>query len=199
MMLRSASRHCKHHRYFSITFIIPSHLFEFNVHGIYSLKSSSKPLEFLSKRPSHRLNHLAGIESIVDTIRELVFYPISYPQLYKDLGVLPPCGILLHGPSGCGKTSLALSIAGELDLPFYKASGPELIGGTSGESEERIRAIFEAAVNDAPSVLFIDAIDVLALKKDVRNYPCFPFNSLCYFMHTLLTCSISPPFIHYPR
>lgn len=77
---------------------------------------------FLSRRPKNRLSQLAGLESILENIRELVFYPIQYPQLYVHLGVIPPCGILLHGPSGCGKTSLALAIAGELDLPFYKVS-----------------------------------------------------------------------------
>ena len=89
-----------------------------------------------------------------------------YPDLYSYLGVQPPCGLLLHGPSGCGKTALAYAIAGELGLPFFKASGPELIGGTSGESEERIRDIFLAAAAKAPSVLFIDALDVIAGKKD---------------------------------
>lgn len=79
-----------------------------------------KAQAFLSRRPKNRLSQLAGLESILENIRELVFYPIQYPQLYMHLGVTPPCGILLHGPSGCGKTSLALAIAGELDLPFYK-------------------------------------------------------------------------------
>jgi ATPase family associated with various cellular activities (AAA) len=122
--------------------------------------------EFLATRPSLRLADLAGIDSIISQIREMVFYPVLYPDLYGYLGVQPPTGLLLHGPSGCGKTSLAQAIAGELGLPFLKASGPELIGGTSGESEGRIRDIFQAAADKAPSILFIDAIDVIAAKKD---------------------------------
>ena len=78
----------------------------------------------------------------------------------------PPCGIMFKGPSGCGKTTLANAVAGELNLPYFRASGPELIGGTSSESEERIRDIFAAATANAPSVLFIDAIDVIAAKSD---------------------------------
>lgn len=120
-------------------------------------------------RPKARLSHLAGIELILSQIQELVFYPIYYSHLYQYLGVQSPCGILLHGPSGCGKTYLANAIAGELDLPFFKASGPELIGGTSGESEERIRELFDLAIMNSPCVLFIDALDVIAGKKEV-NY-----------------------------
>jgi SpoVK/Ycf46/Vps4 family AAA+-type ATPase len=122
--------------------------------------------EFRFPIPKSRLSDLAGIETITSQVKELVFYPVLYPELYSYLGVRPPCGLLLHGPSGCGKTALAHAIAGELGLPFFKASGPELVGGTSGESEERIRGIFEAAAASSPSVLFIDALDVIAAKKD---------------------------------
>ena len=75
---------------------------------------------FLATRPKTRLTELAGIDSILQQIRELVFYPTQFPTLYAHLGVSPPCGILLNGPSGCGKTMLASAIAGELGLPFYK-------------------------------------------------------------------------------
>lgn len=119
-----------------------------------------------SDRPPVRFADLAGLDLVVNQIKELVCFPIQFPQLYSHLGVCPPCGILLHGPSGCGKTTLAAAIAGETNLPYFKVSGPELVGGTSGESEERIRQIFEAAANAAPSVLFIDALDVIAAKKD---------------------------------
>jgi ribosome biogenesis ATPase len=121
---------------------------------------------FLVPRPSTRLTDLAGLDTSLDQVRDMVFYPIQYPDLYSHLGVRPPCGLLFHGPSGCGKTALAHAIAGELDLPFYKASGPELIGGTSGESEERIREVFKTAISNSPCVLFIDAIDVIAGKKE---------------------------------
>jgi ribosome biogenesis ATPase len=132
-------------------------------------KNRHGPPEFVIPRPNTRLSDMAGIDSITSQVRELVFYPVLYPGLYNYLGVQPPCGLLLHGPSGCGKTSLAYAIAGELGLPFFKASGPELIGGTSGESEERIRNIFMAAAAKAPSVLFIDALDVIAGKKTDRG------------------------------
>ena len=121
---------------------------------------------YLIPRPTSRLVDLAGIDIVISQIKDLIFYPIRYPELYTHLGVRPPCGILLNGPSGCGKTLLAYSIAGELGLPFYKATGPELIGGTSGESESRVREIFQVASASAPSILFIDGIDVIAGKRD---------------------------------
>lgn len=124
---------------------------------------------YLCPRPLTRLNDIAGLEPILQQVKELVFYPVLFPNLYQFLGVVPPCGLILHGPSGCGKTLLAHAIAGELDLPFFKASGPELVGGTSGESEERIRGVFQAALDKAPSILFIDAIDVIAGKKDMTQ------------------------------
>lgn len=117
-------------------------------------------------RPSNRLRDFAGLDSVVRQIKELVFFPVLYPEIYAHLGVQPAISLLLQGPTGCGKTSLALAIAGELDLPFFKVSGPELIGGTSGESEERVRESFKAAAAAAPSILFLDSLDVLASKKD---------------------------------
>jgi ribosome biogenesis ATPase len=122
--------------------------------------------EYRKPTPNLRLKDLAGIEPIINQVRELVFYPLAFAKLYSHLGVKPPCGILLHGPSGCGKTSLASAIAGELGLPYFRTSGPELIGSASGESEERIRQVFAKAVASAPSVLFIDSIDAIAIKRE---------------------------------
>jgi ribosome biogenesis ATPase len=120
-------------------------------------------------RPSVRLSDLAGLDTTVQTVKELVFYPVQLPTLYQQLGIHPPSGLLLHGPSGCGKTTLAMAIGGELDLPFFKVSGPELIGGTSGESETRIRELFDNAIRHAPSIVFIDAIDVIAGKREASQ------------------------------
>lgn len=117
-------------------------------------------------RPNTRLKDLAGLDTMINQIKESMFFPVLYPELYHQLGVKPATGLLLQGPSGCGKSALTYAIAGELNLPFFKVSGPELIGGASGESEERIRQVFEAARMNAPSILFIDALDVIAAKRD---------------------------------
>lgn len=147
-------------------------------------------------RPALRLADLAGMEVCVSKIRELVFNPIYMSTIYKRIGVVPTCTLLLHGPSGCGKTALANAIAGELNLPFYKVSAPELVGSMSGESEQRIKDMFShcqqkeepapiplnpnlrappadtnntASKKTLPSVLFIDNIDVIAGKKADSN------------------------------
>ena len=95
-------------------------------------KASKVQVGLVKERPRARLSDLAGIDSVLGLINELVFYPIMYPQLYSELGLRPPCGILLNGPSGCGKTLMALAIAGELGLPFFRVSGPELVSEISG-------------------------------------------------------------------
>lgn len=124
---------------------------------------------FLSERPNMRFSQLAGLDKVIAEMKELVCHPQEYQELYRELGVCPPCGILLHGPSGCGKSALAQATAGETGLSYFKVSGPELVGGTSGESEENIRKVFDAALNAAPSILFIDAFEALAPRRDVSG------------------------------
>ena len=80
---------------------------------------------------------------------------MSHPEIYQALGVSPPRGILLHGPPGCGKSLLGCAIAGQLNLPLLKLVGPELVTGVSGESERRVRDVFETAIDNAPCVLFL--------------------------------------------
>ena len=74
-----------------------------------------------------------------------VEYPLLHPEIYEHIGVKAPCGILLHGPPGCGKTLLAHAVAGELELPFFKISSPEIVSGMSGQSETKIRLLFANA------------------------------------------------------
>lgn len=119
-------------------------------------------LRFLAERPAARFADLAGLDGPLSEIREMLFHPVTYASLYAHLCVQAPSGLLLLGPSGVGKTALAHAVAGESGLPFFKVTGPELIGGTSGESEQNIRALFAAATKSAPSIVFIDNIDAIA-------------------------------------
>ncbi|KAK4533091.1 hypothetical protein CCYA_CCYA15G3948 [Cyanidiococcus yangmingshanensis] len=130
---------------------------------------SQTAMTFLVPQPSQRYSDIGGIESALLLIRELVEWPLRYVQLYTHLGVDPPRGILLHGPSGCGKTLLANAIAGELGVPFLKVSAPELVAGLSGESEQRVRALFEEAKLLAPSLVFIDEIDAITSRRDASS------------------------------
>ncbi|KAL3797574.1 hypothetical protein ACHAWO_012588 [Cyclotella atomus] len=128
--------------------------------------SSSTTTQILpSPRPTERYSTLGGISTLLTTIRQLIEYPLSHPELFTHLGIEPPRGVLLRGPPGCGKTHLAKAIAGELNVSYFQVSAPELVGGVSGESEARVRTLFESAANYAPSIIFIDEIDAIAPKR----------------------------------
>ncbi|KAF2072854.1 hypothetical protein CYY_005831 [Polysphondylium violaceum] len=116
--------------------------------------------------PSVNFSNLGGIEGCLKEIREHIEYPICHPEIYRYLGVDPPRGILLHGPPGCGKTLLANAIAGELKVPLFAISAPEIASGVSGESEAKIRTLFMNAIAQAPCIIFIDEIDSIAPKRE---------------------------------
>ncbi|XP_050667022.1 nuclear valosin-containing protein-like [Leptidea sinapis] len=112
------------------------------------------------KKVNVSFDDIGGVSEIITQICDLVLH-MKHPEVYNKLGIKSPRGALLHGPPGTGKTLLAHAIAGKLRLPLIGISGTELVGGVSGESEERIRELFDNAVLHAPCVLFIDEIDAV--------------------------------------
>ena len=96
----------------------------------------------------------------------MIELPLRHPELFKRLGVEAPKGVLLHGPPGTGKTLLAKAVANETNSSFYTIGGPEIMSKYHGESEERLRNIFEQAEKNAPSIIFIDEIDSIAPKRE---------------------------------
>eukprot|EP00752_Nemacystus_decipiens_P002788 g2604.t1 len=121
------------------------------------------------ERPSARYDDLGGISGILQEVRELIEYPLVHPEVYAHLGIEPPRGILLHGPPGCGKTLLANAIAGELDVAFLKISAPEIVSGMSGESEQKVRELFRAAIENAPCIVFMDEVDAITPKRETSS------------------------------
>lgn len=113
-----------------------------------------------------RLEDVGGIEAIRQDICDLVVRPLRFPHIYQHLGVQPTKGILLHGPPGSGKSKLAEAIAGEAGCAFFRVAATELVTGMSGESENRLRDLFEQAKRSAPSIIFIDEIDAVTPKRE---------------------------------
>lgn len=109
---------------------------------------------------------IGGLRRQLQRIREMIELPLRYPELFDKLGIDPPKGVLLYGPPGCGKTMMAKALANETSAYFTHIGGPEVMGKYYGESEERLRKIFEEAQEHAPSILFIDEIDAVAPKRE---------------------------------
>jgi transitional endoplasmic reticulum ATPase len=108
---------------------------------------------------------VGGIGDTIRQLREMVELPLRYPELFTRLGVDPPKGVLLHGPPGTGKTRLARAVANESEASFFTINGPEIMGSAYGESERRLREVFEEANKASPSIVFIDEIDSIAPKR----------------------------------
>ena len=117
------------------------------------------------RRADVTYDDLGGMGTTIDQLREMVELPLRYPEIFERLGVDPPKGVLLHGPPGTGKTRLARAVANESDANFFHIAGPEIMGSAYGESEKKLRELFEAAAQAAPSIVFIDEIDSIAPKR----------------------------------
>tara|TARA_Y100000034_G_scaffold135622_1_gene208306 strand:+ start:647 stop:2941 length:2295 start_codon:yes stop_codon:yes gene_type:complete len=118
------------------------------------------------KIPEIAYEDIGGLTEEIKKIREMVEIPMKHPEIFDRLGVQPPKGILLHGPPGTGKTLLAKAVANESEANFMLLNGPEIMSKFYGESEKKIRDIFEDAEKNAPSIVFIDEIDAIAPKRE---------------------------------
>jgi transitional endoplasmic reticulum ATPase len=116
--------------------------------------------------PSITYEDIGGLKDEVTKVREMIELPLRHPELFKRLGVEAPKGVILHGPPGTGKTLLAKAVANETNANFYSIGGPEIMSKFYGESEERLRNIFQEAEKNAPSIIFIDELDSIAPKRE---------------------------------
>jgi len=125
-----------------------------------------KKPDFSLEAPSHvSYENVGGLENELKLIREMVELPLRYAEAFEKLGIEAPKGVLLYGPPGTGKTLIARAIASETKLHFIKVNGPEIIHKFYGESEARLREMFEEATRNAPSIIFVDEIDAIAPKR----------------------------------
>ena len=119
-----------------------------------------------ARRADVTYDDIGGLGDTVNQIREMVEIPLRHPELFQRLGIEPPKGVLLHGPPGTGKTLLARAVANETEAQFFHIAGPEIMGRHYGESEERLRQVFQQAAQNVPSIVFIDEIDSIAPKRE---------------------------------
>jgi len=126
----------------------------------------SEPIPDKKGLPIVNYEDIGGLHGEIQRIREMVELPLRHPELFQRLGIEPPKGVFLYGPPGCGKTLVAKAVVSESDANFYVISGPEIISKFYGESEARMREIFQKAQETAPSIIFIDEMDAIAPKRE---------------------------------
>ncbi len=126
----------------------------------------AKPAAVEVSVPSVRYEDIGGLRDEVGKVREMIELPMKHPELFEKLGIEPPKGVLLHGPPGTGKTLLAKAVASETNAHFMSINGPEIVNKYYGESEKRLREIFDEAQQNAPAIIFIDEIDSIAPKRE---------------------------------
>jgi transitional endoplasmic reticulum ATPase len=149
-------------RFFLVEATSPSGGVLINAKTKFLIKKPDYPVE----APSHvSYEDVGGLGRELKLIREMVELPLRYTEVFEKLGVEAPKGVLLYGPPGTGKTLIARAIASETKLHFIRVNGPEIIHKFYGESEARLREIFEDATRNAPSIIFIDEIDAIAPKR----------------------------------
>ncbi|XP_037841443.2 nuclear valosin-containing protein-like isoform X2 [Chlorocebus sabaeus] len=136
------------------------------IEAVLQKKAKARGLEF--QISNVKFEDVGGNDMTLKEVCKMLIH-MRHPEVYHHLGIVPPRGVLLHGPPGCGKTLLAHAIAGELDLPILKVAAPEIVSGVSGESEQKLRELFEQAVSNAPCIIFIDEIDAITPKREVAS------------------------------
>jgi len=130
-----------------------------------NLNIMEKPAE-VAKVPRVTYEDIGGLRDAIEKVREMVELPLKHPELFKRLGIDPPKGVLLYGPPGCGKTLLAKAVANETEAYFIAINGPEIMSKFYGESEQKLREVFDEAKQHAPTIIFVDELDAIAPKRE---------------------------------
>jgi len=131
------------------------------------LEIKSKPMTVSETgAPAVRYEDIGGLKDEISKIREMIELPMKHPELFEKVGIQPPKGVLFYGPPGTGKTLLAKAVASETNAYFIPINGPEIMDKFYGESERKLREIFDEAQQNAPAIIFIDEIDSIAPKRE---------------------------------
>jgi transitional endoplasmic reticulum ATPase len=141
-------------------------------HGIVKINQSTnlqvlgEPTVSAKGIPRVTYEDIGGLHEEIRRTREMIELPLRHPELFQRLGIEPPKGVLLYGPPGCGKTLLAKAVANESEANFLSINGPEIMSKFYGESEKRLREIFEKGQKNSPSIIFVDELDAIAPKRE---------------------------------
>ncbi|MEM1628878.1 MAG: proteasome-activating nucleotidase [Desulfurococcaceae archaeon] len=117
------------------------------------------------EKPNIKYTDIGGLSEQINELREVVELPLKHPELFEEIGIEPPKGVLLYGPPGCGKTLLAKAVATEANATFISIVGSELVQKFIGEGARIVKELFNMARRKAPSIIFIDEIDAIAAKR----------------------------------
>jgi len=119
----------------------------------------------VEKAPLETYSDIGGLAPQIQEVKEAVELPMTHPELYEDIGIKPPKGVIFYGPPGTGKTLLAKAVANETSATFLRVVGSELIQKYLGDGPKLVRELFRVAEENAPSIVFIDEIDAVGTKR----------------------------------
>ena len=131
-----------------------------------AIEFSDKPAAGVEGVKRFSYEDIGGLKDELQRLRETIELPLRHPELFQRLGIEPPKGVLLYGPPGTGKTLIAKAVASESGAHFISIAGPEVISKYYGESEQRLREVFEEARENAPTIIFIDELDSIAPRRE---------------------------------
>jgi CDC48 subfamily AAA family ATPase len=151
---------------FTINSTKPNGIVTVNEGTVIDVKSKPMAVTTMSGSSFVRYEDIGGLKDEVGRVREMIELPMKHPELFEKLGIKPPKGVLLFGPPGTGKTLLAKAVASESNAHFTHVNGPEIMDKFYGESERKLRDIFEDAQKNAPAIIFIDELDSIAPNRD---------------------------------
>ena len=143
----------------------------------------------MKKKPNVPYSDIGGMDIQKQEIREAVELPLTHFELYKQIGIDPPRGVLLYGPPGCGKTMLAKAVAHHTTASFIRVVGSEFVQKYLGEGPRMVRDVFRLAKENAPAIIFIDEIDAIATKR----FDAQTGGMICYYSSSI--SSITPFFL----
>ena len=150
------------------------------------IRFRNKPIDDIhAEKFKYSFDDVGGLQTTKTLLYENVIFPLLYPELFAQLGISSPHGVLIHGPSGVGKTLLGQAIQGEIDTHFIELSGPELIGKYLAQAPAKLKEIFEEADLTAPAIIFIDELESLAPKKKDLMFDTIMKNTVSELVHLM--------------